>query len=185
MNPAAFVQRVWDTSLHYRYVGFKLGWRQPEAAFESIYADPQVKVILLSRRNRLKMYVSEQVALAEGRWTHYHVPTAQLPSIKVEIDVEHFFEYTNTIDEFFQGVIQRLQGRGRGYKTLFYEDLFSVETEAEILDFLGLQQLSQPLQAASVKRNPNNLRQIVTNFEQLERELACSRYASELTDRGL
>ncbi|NKC12047.1 MAG: hypothetical protein GKR94_07545 [Gammaproteobacteria bacterium] len=100
-DPLSFLGRVWSRPEGHRALGFKLAWRHDPRVFQAVHGDAGVRKIVLDRRNRLKMYVSEQVALREGRWTHYHIDPNELQSIQVEIDVADMRRYNGVMNAFF------------------------------------------------------------------------------------
>jgi hypothetical protein len=166
-DPGAFVRRVWAHDRGHHSVGFKLGIGHPPAAFEEVYSDGGVRRIVLSRRNRVKAYVSEQIAATEGRWTHYDTNPADVVPLRVRVDAGALLEWTNAIDVYYDEVRSRVVDGVTKVMEVDYEDLFSTDTEESVLRFLNLFPAPEGLSARTLKRNSDNLRDVVENYDEL------------------
>jgi len=166
-DPAGFVRKVWRLFSGERAVGFKLGVGHPTAAFDEIYEDPGVARIVLRRQNRVKAYVSERIAATEGRWTHYDMRPDEIAPIRVHVDPTALVAWTGMIDRYYTGVLANLRATGRPYLELFYEDLFAPETQARVLAFLGFSPAIEGLSGSTFKRNADDLRKLVINYDEL------------------
>lgn len=184
-DPVGFVHRAWGRHRGARAVGFKLARRHPEFVFRDVLADPGVRKIVLRRRNRLKTFVSELIARKEQRWTHYGARPSELPSLAVEVDVEDLRAFADQQDAFYRRITQTLQARGQGWIEVAYEELFLPETLARVLAALGFDaQDLAGLRGMTPKRNSDDLRATVANYDELARALAGSEFADELHERS-
>jgi LPS sulfotransferase NodH len=125
------------------------------------------KVILLSRLNVMKMIVSwfnsERLYEATGEWNQYPPGSRMDP---FEVDLEKFDRRLGLV---LHGKA-RLEAYVRSLKLpklqVCYEDLLTNEqrTLRQICDFLGVEAIS--LQGRCIKTTSDDLRQVVTNFDE-------------------
>jgi hypothetical protein len=126
------------------------------------------KVILLSRLNVMKMIVSwfnsERLYAATGEWNQYP-PGAPLSPF--EIDLAKFDRRLGLV---LHGRA-RLEAYVRSLKLprmqVCYEDLLANEqrTLGQVCEFLGVD--AMPLQGRCVKTTSDDLRQVITNYDEL------------------
>lgn len=182
-DPVGFLQRMWRQPMGRRHLGFKLAWRHDQRVFDDVIADRAVRKIILTRRNQVKMYVSEQVAKAEGRWTHYGERSEALPQIHVDIEPDDLRRYVAVMDDFFAGTDEALAASGQTPLRLCYEDLFLPSTPGNVLAFLGASDAA--LKGATPKRNPTDLRRVVRNFDEVRDALADTSLTGQIEDTAL
>jgi pyrimidine deaminase RibD-like protein/catechol 2,3-dioxygenase-like lactoylglutathione lyase family enzyme/LPS sulfotransferase NodH len=183
-DPVGFVHRAWREHSGARAVGFKLARRHPEFVFRDVLADQGVRKIVLRRRNRLKTFVSELVARKEQRWTHYDASPSKLPNITVDVRLDDLRAYVQQQEAFYGRVLRVLESRGQAPIMVDYEDLFLPETQARLLGALGFEGRDlEGVRGRTPKRNPDDLRATIANYDELARELAGTEFESELCDR--
>ncbi len=184
-DPLAFLDRVWAMTCERLWLGFKLAWRAPQVAFEQILEDPTIAKLVLDRENRVKMFVSEQVARAEWQWTFYDTRPEDLPPRRVPLDTEAFLTYNRTMDAFYSGVRTALRQSGQSWLELRYETLFERETHRRILEFLEIPASPSSMKSATFKRNSQDLRDVLSNFERARGELAGTPWEAQLASTEL
>lgn len=176
----AFLQRIWRHPLGREAVGFKLARRHPGALFHAVLADPGVAKIILHRSNHLRAYVSQQVAMAEGRWIHYKQRHDDLEPIHVQVDVDAFLDYAWMVEDFHHRIDRQLEQLGQQALNIAYEDLGNAGCQQDLLRFIGVDQTDHALHSATVRRNPERLSEFVDNFGEVARRLRGSRYETDL-----
>jgi LPS sulfotransferase NodH len=180
-DPAAFLQRVWETPLGHSCVGFKLCWRQHEIAYRTVLADTTVRKIVLKRRNRVKTFVSLLRARQTGEWVMYDDVTAPPQRPKIHVAPVELMDNIRFNEEYFAEVESTLTGTGQQYLTLFYEDLSSGAALASALEFLEAPRPDPSLlQGSTRKLNDGSLREVVSNFEELSAALSGTALQAEL-----
>jgi hypothetical protein len=156
-DPLAFLERVWAADLGHTHVGFKMTHRQNEAVLDAVLRDTDVRKIVLRRKNRVRTFVSKRISEELDQWEVYG--EAELGSERPRVRVD------DTRQPFLR---------------VSYERLADHDERTRALDFLGLPDAT--LRARSVRQNPAPLRELVTNYGELESALAGTALAADLDD---
>ena len=143
-----------------------------------------MRTIVLRRANRLKMYVSEQRAQATGVWEAYDRADVPTDRSRGRVDVAALRQYIAEQELFYAGVDAALAQSRSPALAVTYERLFHPDEQARMLAFLGLRDTHMPLSAASIKQNSCDLRDLVSNFDELAKALRHSDCEAELRDRA-
>lgn len=136
-----------------------------------------LKVILLQRRNRIKLAVSliNAMRLNEktGDWNLYRKEDRPGP---LQIDVPQFNKWLSGLDAAREQLEQYARSLQLDLLTLHYEDLFyqGESTFARIFDFLGVE--AHPLQAECMKNTSDDLRDVVENYDELRSQFTATKY---------
>lgn len=184
-DPLAFLERTWQHDLGKRCVGFKMTRGQDPQVIAAVLADARVRVIVLRRANRLKTFVSELRAQLTRRWEVYDVSDIDASCPRVRVDPAALDAYVATNEAFYGEVDAALARSGSPVLRVTYERLGDADEQRRVLAFLGLRTDGVALNAASVKQNSCDLRDLVENADALARALAGTAYSGELADRGL
>jgi riboflavin biosynthesis pyrimidine reductase/LPS sulfotransferase NodH len=184
-HPRRFLRRVFEHRCGRNAVGFKLNRGQNETAFQDVLADENIRKIVLRRRNRVKTFVSELIAQQTGQWESYEFSDFSRPSPAVEIDVTQLGEYLAATDNYYAGVENLLRSTGQHYLEVTYENLGSAGEQCRILNFLDVSTSAPALSPATRKRNPTDLRSVVSNFRELRAALWSPELKAELESPGL
>ena len=164
-NPIAFLDSVWASGGDARAIGFKMNRDENDAATDALLRDPGVLKILLKRRNRVRTYVSEEIARLTGVWESYDGPLeAALPALRVEVD--DLIRHSDLNAAYYAALESRLRATGQDWLETDYEALTDGSEMARILAFLGIEARAT-LSAASYKRGPADLGAVVANFDEL------------------
>lgn len=169
-EPLVVLERLWREGFGKRAVGFKLNRGQSPAAFDAVLADARVRKLILTRRNKVKTYVSELVALRTGRWESYGRPARPAPPVRVEVDAHSLYEHIALNESYYARLRGSLEASGQRYLSCAYEDLRSDEEWSRIIEFIGVKP-GAGLRAGTSKQNPSDLRDLVSNFAELEAAL--------------
>jgi hypothetical protein len=186
-DPQGFLAKVWELPFGNAAVGFKLVAGQHPGAFAAVFADPQVRAIVLRRRNRLKKFVSALIAEREQMWTHYkhRFRPEDLRPIQVEVSLPELAAYLDAERAFYDGLAAELARQPKPWVEVCYEDLFAgSETVKELLRFLDVEPEIRGLEPATHKRNSKRLADLIVNFDGLARQVAGTELEAELHDVG-
>jgi LPS sulfotransferase NodH len=184
-DPLAFLGRVWDQNLGKRCVGFKMTRGQDPKVLDALFADAQVRVIVLRRANRIKAFVSELRAEVTKRWEVYDPAEVDASGPRVRVDPRALDAYIAQNEAFYAQVEAGLARSGNPALHMTYERLFRDDEQHSMLAFLGLPADGVVLSARSVKQNSCDLRDLVDNYDALAHELDGTALATELADRGM
>lgn len=164
-DPAAFLDAVWAADGGARAIGFKMNRDESEHAMSALLGDAGVRKILLRRRNQVRTYVSEEIALATGVWESFDTP-ADLAMPLVRIEPAELMRHGALNAAYYARIEGSLRTTGQSWFDTCYEALADPDEVAAILSFLGIE-TQGPLPAASHKRGPTDLGAVVENFDEL------------------
>lgn len=181
-DPLAFLERIWTLSDGADCVGFKMTRGQDASLMQCLVDEPAVRKIVLTRRNRLKTFVSELLAQATDRWEVYAPRESAHPLPRLEIHADQLRAHAAANRAFYDDIETRLAAARQDYLRLSYEDLFRPGEQARLLAFLGLPAGRLALEPSSVKQTPADLREVIANFSELETELSGTEFHHELRD---
>jgi LPS sulfotransferase NodH len=155
-------------------VGFKIKYDelvQPEyaAILAALRDDLGLRVVHLKRHNRLKRFVSHVAALRSGV-NNLQVGAGTPPVERFPLSLEDCLEDFRLI----RGREERFSTIFEGHPTIdiIYEEVASADPASlvDVQQFLGLS--PQPLEARTVKMNPDCLADILTNYDELRERMA-------------
>ena len=181
-EPFAFLQRVWEHSQGASCVGFKMTRGQDEAVIQSLIEDSGVLKILLYRRNRLKTFISEQLALQTDRWEVYARDELATETPRLHVDVEAFRAHCDLNDGFYQDIEQSLRSGAQPWIETAYEDILTAAEHVRLLEFLGVEATDARLVQTSIKQSNTDLRTHIENYQELETTFEGSEHLAELYD---
>jgi LPS sulfotransferase NodH len=180
--PLDFIARLWRQTFGKRAVGFKINRGQNEAALRHVLADAGVLKLVVVRRNRVKTFVSEMIAERTGRWESYNRADVESGRDRLEVDVEELRRHVALNREYYARVYDALKTSGQDCLRVTYENLKAEGEWLKMLQFLGVAPDASALAPATRKQNPKDLRDIISNYAQLEAALAGSELEAELHD---
>jgi len=198
-DPLSFLDRAWRNYLGHECIGFKLTHRQNEAIFYEVLGDRGVKKIILRRKNPIKTFVSFLIAEKTGRWEVYaetgrgearnaecgvrsgggaESGPAQIQ--RVSVDLEALRQHIAFNHAYYGEIEDYLDGSRQPFLRALYERLFFDEERLGLLEFLGVAPDISELKVESVKQNRYHLRDLISNFSELEKGLKGSELESDL-----
>ncbi len=181
-EPFAFLQTVWENPLGASCVGFKMTRGQNDAVMRALIDDLGVLKILLNRRNRLKTFVSEQLARQSDQWEVYAGDDLVTDKPRLHVDIESFRAHCDLNKRFYQDVEHALRSGRQRWIEVAYEKLLTGSEHVRLLEFLGVGDTSARLTQSSIKQNDTDLRSHIENFRELELALEDSEHLAELHD---
>jgi LPS sulfotransferase NodH len=178
-DPLAVLERVWRETAGHPIVGFKIGLGQSEEVQRAVIGDPGVRKVVVHRANRIRTYVSEEIARRTGEWESY--PWSELAErpTRVEVDPERLREHAQRNERYYAWVRELLAEAGQEALEVVYERLTGEPERRRLQRFLGVAELA-PLRGSTRKQNPGALRELVSNFDRLAGALRGSPLAAEL-----
>jgi LPS sulfotransferase NodH len=184
-----------DASVYlFEYKPFHAGCKAPLEEAVARFSDGGVRqFISLTRRNQLRRYVSYLISIQSGIW-HTHRP-ADRPT-QVRIDLEHVSDYEigfeqgtllQSLDYYYQTLMPQWDRALQGVDALrlTYEDHIQADPRSgyrEVVRFLGLDPALSPAGSEYARQNAWPLRQLIENFDEVERSLRDTPYAALLQD---
>jgi LPS sulfotransferase NodH len=173
--------RVWREPLGHPCVGFKLCWRQNETIFRAALEDARLKKIVLTRKNRVRAFVSLVRARQTGEWVVYRGAALLGDGIKVEISPAAFLAHVAFNDEYYAEIGRALRAAGQSSLTIDYEDLFSTAERARLLEFLGVSAAAASrLEEHTLRLTTRRLHELVSNYDELAAALRGTEFEAEL-----
>jgi LPS sulfotransferase NodH len=164
-DPKAFLDAVWALGGDTRAIGFKMNRGENDEAQNILLRDRSVRKFLLKRQNRVRTYVSEEIAKRTGVWESYEEPAdSTIPAIRVE--VQDLMRHLNLNAAYYAKIEAVLKETGQDWFETHYEALAESSEIARVLHALGVEARS-PLPAASHKRSPSDLGLVVENVGEL------------------
>lgn len=163
----------------HKAVGFKTKLRDvlDQDGFATILNDVDAKIIYLDRRNDVKHAISRITARrlkdTIGRWNRYDGDQKLDP---IDVDFEDFQTRLDAVEAEKTTISDYVNQLDRPLLHLDYEDLLADPTATfhQILAFLGLP--PAPIQGTTLKNTSDDLREVVTNFDELRARYAGTRY---------
>ena len=158
---------------------FKVMYNQLERPFALRYLleHDDVRIIHLRRRNLLKVHVSallmpmrrELQASAPVEPIRIHVDPARAVASMRKAKARY---------ELYEKIFERHPRIAVAYESLFNGQELQPETGRKICQFLGVE--PRPMRSTLVKVNPESLRDIVTNYDELFAALAMTEFATSV-----
>jgi LPS sulfotransferase NodH len=181
-DPFGFLQRVWEHPQGASCIGFKMTRGQDAGIMQNLIDDSGVRKILLYRRNRLKTFISEQLARQTDRWEVYEKDELATVTPSLRVDVESFKAHCELNERYYRDIKDALQSARQTWLETAYEDILNADEHVRLLEFLGVGTTGAKLTQSSVKQSDKDLRTHIENFRELELALEGSEYLAELYD---
>ena len=179
-DPLGFLERLWDAHVDHGCVGFKMTRGQEETVLWKVISDATVKKIVLRRRNRIKTYVSERIAVNDGKWEVYQLDEAIPPPDPVRVELPALLHHVKVNERFYSDILALLADDEQSFVTTFYEELVASSEQQRILKFLEQRSSGVRLEPRSVKQNSRDLRDLIANFDELADAVRHTEFEAEL-----
>ena len=178
--PLEFLAQAWKASFGYKAVGFKINLGQSEIIFNEVLDDPDIAKIIISRRNRVKSYVSEAIAEKTKVWESFPESTPMVDPGPINVDAAELVSQVQRNLDYYSDLRQRLHATGQKVLEMEYEMLGERAQHQKMLNFLG-QNPDAFLTTKTSKMNRASLRALISNFDRLAFELQGSDLLDDLT----
>jgi len=169
--PLGLLSQAWKQTHGCKAVGFKLNLGQSAVVFNEVLSEQGIKKIIISRRNRIRSFVSEMNAEKTGIWESYPESTPMPHPGPLHVKAADLLKLAERNQAYYRALRERLDRTGQTVLDLEYEWLGEAEQHRRILNYLDVSP-EQVLVAATSRMNRGSLRSLISNFDQLEQELA-------------
>ena len=162
-----------------RMVGFKVFYNHlTDEEWKKLVARDELKIIHLTRRNRLRTIISLEIAFKTGQWTkagHSGDPKEK----RVTLDPWKLLKRLEQIEE--GEAATRARFCDRQILEIVYENLVQApdDTFASVSTYLGVDGID-PGRIRLKRQNPESLRQLIVNYDEVESTLQGTRFAEYL-----
>jgi riboflavin biosynthesis pyrimidine reductase/LPS sulfotransferase NodH len=181
-QPENFLDRMWEHRCGRPVVGFKLNRGQNEI-LGKVLEDRGVRKIILTRRNRVRAFVSEMIARQTGEWETYAFSKEGQPCEPIWVEADELLTQAAETRLYFARIRRTLDLTGQSFLETTYEDLCGQEEQLRIFRFLGVEgRLLQP----ATRKNDDALH-LIANLEHLKERLRDSdlRWDLEAMERAV
>lgn len=182
----ASLDKVAD-ELFARFTAIKtLNYQLDTELYERLVLRPDVKIILLYRKNIVKSVLSAEIAKQTNAWHKEDLNTAAKEtynSLKsVSVDLVH--EYTSFISSQHGRLLEFLKkNKSNNYIELFYEELYSEDSEknaqtiTEICEFLNIAEpemkyIDKYMKVSNAKVNNLEQYRMIPNFDEISKDFS-------------
>jgi LPS sulfotransferase NodH len=162
-------------------VGFKVFYNHlTDEEWKKLAACNDLKIIHLTRRNRLRTVISLEIAFKTGQWTHGTKSTAPKEK-RLTLDPIKLLQRLEQIDE--GEAATRVRFCDHPMLEIVYEDLVQSPYEmfASVGAYLGVDGID-PGKIRLKRQNPESLGQLIVNYDEVESLLKNTRFAEYLAN---
>ncbi|WP_105167583.1 hypothetical protein [Pseudoalteromonas sp. T1lg23B] len=163
-HPLSCLERIWQSDLGHKAVGFKMTHCQNQTVFSRLLHDSSIKKIILERRNQLKVHVSKLLAEQSGVWENYGGLPPQT-RCQVKVDIQQLQTDIALNKSYYQHIRDTLHTSGQEWCEVEYEAINTSSQQRIVLEFLNMSQA--PLVAQSRKQTPRDLSEVIANYQEL------------------
>ncbi|MFK7787563.1 MAG: sulfotransferase domain-containing protein [Crocinitomicaceae bacterium] len=178
-HPLVFLDSVWKASPS-SFVGFKMTSHPDRTVLYTLLKDTSVKKIILTRKNRLRMYVSFLTALKNNQWEVYKNGENPKGKTSVHVNKEEFVAHAEGYTTHLEHCTQQITENEGDFISIYYEDLKEPETHRMVLDYIGVNDSNHSLETLSIKLNRNRLSDVISNYDELAEALHGTPYQHQL-----
>lgn len=180
-SPLEFVQATWQRSLGHSCVGFKLNVGQSKDVFSAVLDDCATKKVIVTRKNRIRAYVSERIAEASGQWESYPESSPPRRVEAVHVEPTALKQHARRNSEYLADISRRLRETDQQPFPVFYENIGHGQTQRELLRFLGVDPEAD-LRGSTSRMNPQPLPSLIENFNELREALSGDELLNDLVE---
>lgn len=171
--PRVFLKWIWLKPRKGQTVGFKIFSYQASRVLRLVLDRVATKKIILYRKNFLRSELSHQIACMTDEWQRKESATKKRT---VNFDLASFHRRFAEVRKHEREWEEHMIATGQDFIKISYESI-SGESRAEelnrVFDFLELPRIDvRSIQTKLKKQNPYGLKELVTNFEEVEASLS-------------
>ena len=170
-----------------RWVGFKLFYDHPwnsddRTVWNLIEEDKDIVIIHLVRENILRSYISKQIGLKTKKWTENKKKpnTLTVDQKRVKINIEDCIANLSQIDQKERETREKY--KNHKLIPVSYEELSNDKSKVMRCIFNELEVKNKILSTSMLKQNPEKLRDLIVNYEELYSALEDTRWISFLDE---
>lgn len=159
-----FIKTVFETERRKNMVGFKQHLDQQADFYNKLIKDPEWKIIVLQRENRLAQYSSKKIALETGQG---NAPKGtKIIRTTVKFKSHEFKKFVKSREKEWDSVFNSLRDSSKPVFQIRYTDLLSEKTIHNMLEFLEVD-TSVNIEPGTEKRNSSNILSRFNNQEEV------------------
>jgi LPS sulfotransferase NodH len=153
-KPIEFLEKIYKYNEDRLVVGFKIWKSQSPKAVSYIIKTPDIKKIILERRNLLASFSSKKIAQQTSVWNinQKKSQTINYETPKIKFNQEEFIGYVNHHQKTYQYYKDTIKSLEQEYLLIDYQKNILTGDISCILDFLNLDKKIE-LQGQSIKLN--------------------------------
>lgn len=173
-DPFRFISYIAGKKFGKKIFGFKMMPGHNRAAEDFILNNKNIKKIVLNRENKIKAFVSLQIAMKTNCYSLLEESNESTNTIhreKIFIDLKELKKYIKSYEDYYNKIIKCLSETEQNYFLLTYEDLTSKETDLlkeKLLVFLDVEPDPCFIKPRHVKQNPDNLNELIENYDEIK-----------------
>jgi len=163
-----------------KLVGFKIGYTQYQALYgaRKWIRENDVYVIQLFRRNLLKKHVSKMMADKTSVWHSQD----KVNNVKLNLNIPFAFDRIKVAEEYDLVFTKELHKYNQRILSMYYEDFLDIDNRVnfsmEVADFFEEDSsMFLDLKTSLKKLNPNDLEDLLENYEEVHRAFSKTKYA--------
>ena len=156
---------------HINQVGVKIFYYHlSDDEWEKFLKHDEIKIIHLIRKNRLRTVISLEIALKTNEWVATPTSRNDSKDKSIRIDPDKLVEQLTKIGENEARTRERFMGRQ--FLEVTYEDITKNPNEEfrKLGSFLNISNIN-PDAIRHKKQNPEGLRELITNYDEVEKAL--------------
>jgi LPS sulfotransferase NodH len=166
-----------------KLVGFKVFYNHlTEDEWQKFLACREIKIIHLTRRNRLRTVISLEIAFKTGQWTKSGQGNSrELKEKRLVLDPSKLIKRLEQIEE--GEAMARIRFRDRQVLEVVYEEL--VQSPDSVFESVGKYLGVDGIDRNKIRlrrQNPETLQQLIINFDEIEAALRNTRFAEYLNN---
>lgn len=163
-----------------KWIGFKLIYYHPNDSedkriWEWIKNDKEIKIIHQQRENLLRVFISFAIANKSQTWRIDEDYQRTAIDKRVTVDLEKLFAFIRKVENYIDNTNDMFKDHQMlevKYKELTFD---RDKTLNKVLDFLNLP--SMKLKSPLLKQNPEEIKSLVVNYEEIHSALINTPYA--------
>jgi len=173
-SPEKFQTKLFEEHYGYTHVGYNLFPGQNDIVLKCSIADPNLKKIILKRKNIIENYISFRIAVKTKIWSSKDAKDKGVDETRIDKRVrferEEFIQHVRRINRFYDNLENNITLRQNEYLAIYYEDLLRDRQAVldRVYDFLDVKQVMLSEITTFDKQNKEELRELVINYEELE-----------------
>jgi len=166
-----------------KVVGFKVFYNHlTEDEWKRLLACRDLKIIHLTRRNRLRTVISLEIAFKTGQWTQSGKgKSGEFKEKRLRLDSSKLLQRLEQIEE--GEATARTRFRDREILEVVYEEL--VRSPKTVFESVGMYLGVDGIDCGKIKlrrQNPETLQQLLVNYDEIKSTLRNTRFAESLED---
>jgi len=160
--------------------GFKIFYTHPfntedKTVWEYILKDPEIKIIHLVRENKLRTYLSLEIANKTDEWLVKKNKKSTLEEKQIKIDFDSFYTRVKDIEKYENET--RIKYKKHNFIELSYEELVNDKDNTMKGIFNFLQVKENKFKSSLRKQNKESVKDLITNYDEFANKVKKTEFA--------